>query len=151
MAGVLFYFQNNDIDVFSGRNPIDLDAWRYACKASNIESVRCINETNMSILFDTDVDFKIVNSLESWLDTIIGQTIVLFEPQWSCPADAVSFKQLDHSIIDWYVFGAANGFNIPQLESYELTYCYLPQNGSGALHSIHIASAVLLNRWSALN
>ena len=41
MAGIVFWFENNDRDVFSGRQ-VDLDAWRYAIKAGGLDKARCL-------------------------------------------------------------------------------------------------------------
>lgn len=48
-VGVCFYFEDNDVDVWSGRS-IDLDAWNYAIKAAgDIKDVVIINRTNENL------------------------------------------------------------------------------------------------------
>jgi hypothetical protein len=138
MAGILFYFQDCYTDVFSGTRD-HLDAWRYAVKAGGIDKIRCINTSGMdaSIGFG-DMDFEFVD--EDWIK---DQTnIAILDTEWTCPSGAIPLSELDHSEVDWYVFGAAHGHSIKSGQ-----FVYLPMNGRAALHSLHIASAVLLRRW----
>ena len=110
MAGILFWYQEYDTDVFSGR-PIDLDAWRYAIKAGGIDTVKCINETEDEICIgDADMDFEIVgnnfNDFENWLNN--HSNVALFDTEWTCPEGAIPLSDLNHSEIEWYVFGSAD-------------------------------------------
>ena len=140
MAGILFYFQDYDTDVFSGTRD-DLDAWRYAVKAGGIDKIRCINQTDFDVsLAFTDMDFKVVD--EDWIQD--QSNIAVFDTEWTCPSGAIPLSRLDHSTVDWYVFGSAN-IGAPKVANGQ--YVYIPQNGRGALHSLHAASVVLLRRW----
>lgn len=140
MAGILFYFQDYDTDVFSGTRD-DLDAWRYAVKAGGIDKIRCINESDLDVsLGFTDMDFKVVD--EDWIKS--QSNVVVFDTEWTCPNSAIPLSRLDHSKVEWYVFGSAD-LGAPEVDGAQ--YVYLPQYGKGALHSLHIASAVLLRRW----
>lgn len=146
MAGIVFWFQEYDTDVFSGR-PIDLDAWRYAIKAGNIQEVKCVNETEEPIsIGDTNMDFEIIGSnFEDFTNWISDHSnIAIFDTEWTCPEGAIPLSELNHSDIDWYVFGSAD-LGVPK--NINAQYVYLPISGTGALHSVHIASAVMLRRW----
>ena len=147
MAGVVFWFQSQDRDVFSGR-PIDLDAWRYAIKAGGCNQARCINETAWPLTFEEAFDFEIIGShvddLHDWAKD--KKNVVVFEAEWSCPEGAIPLSEVDHSKVDWYVFG--NGSSAPQGLAGQ--YVYLPQDGIGGLHPVHTASAVMLRRWEEL-
>jgi hypothetical protein len=154
MAGVVFWFETNDKDVWSGR-PIDLDAWRYAIKAGGIDKARCINELGWPLTFDIDFDFEILGNYSSdfltWLaqPERINENIVLFDTEWTCPEGSIPLSELNHQEVDWYVFGASSG--IPTDLPIECQHVYLPQNGTASLHSVHIASAVMLRRWESVN
>lgn len=151
MAGIVFWFENNDRDVFSGRK-VDLDAWRYAVKAGGIEKARCFNATELEVKFDKDFDFEVAGKdnidFLDWVDSHKEENLVFFDTEWSCPESAIPISDLDHSTVDWYIFGAANGFHSDILRDHN--FVYLPINGMGALHSVHIASAVLLRRWETI-
>lgn len=147
MAGIVFWFQSNDKDVWSGR-PYDLDAWRYAAKAGGINQARCINETPWPVFFDGDFDFEIIGSrkddLMEW--TKDKSNMVILETERMCPEGAIPLRELDHSKVEWYIFGQGNAS--PQ--GIDGQYVYLPQDGIGGLHPVHTASAVLLRRWEEL-
>ncbi len=147
MAGVVFWFQSQDKDVFSCR-PIDLDAWRYAIKSGGINQARCFNETPLPLFFDQDFDFEIAGSnLDDFRDWAKDKSnLIILQCEWSCPESAIPLSEVDHSKVDWYVFGRGSGLpnNLPG------QYVYLPQDGLGGLHPVHTASAVLLRRWEEL-
>jgi hypothetical protein len=147
MAGIVFWFQSQDRDVFSSR-PIDLDAWRYAAKAGGIDQARCINETPWPIFFDGDFDFEIIGSRrDDFMEWSKDKTnMVILETERQCPEGAIPLRELDHSKVEWYIFG--NGNASPQ--GVDGQYVYLPQDGIGGLHPVHTASAVLLRRWEEL-
>lgn len=146
-AGIVFWFQGDDKDVFSSR-PIDLDAWRYAIKAGGCNKARCINETDEKLKFDSCFDFNIIGSnqqdLVVWLED--KENVIFFQCEWSCSEDAIPFSEVDHTKVDWYVFGSASG--VPK--NLNGQYVYMPQAGMGAMHSVHAASAVMLRRWEEL-
>lgn len=150
MAGILFYFENFDKDVFSSRNPIDLDAWRYAMKAAGLNTIHCINTSSMfsneQLSAGGDMNLQFWDTFEDWYSAHENDNMAIIETQWSCPETAIPLSHLDHSSIDWYVFGASNGnpTGLPK------QYVYIPQAGMGALHSVHIASIVLTRRYEEL-
>lgn len=151
MAGIVFWFEDNDRDVFSGRR-VDLDAWRYAVKAGGIEKVRCFNSTELEVSFDLGFDFEIAGRDDTdyleWVDQHRDENLVFFDTEWSCPDFAIPFAEVNHKDVDWYIFGRAAG--LPGVPDDRFIYTYLPINGSAALHSLHIASAVLLRRWEIM-
>ncbi len=143
MAGILFYFQDYDVDVFSGKRD-DLDAWRYAANAGGIDKIRCVNESEFDVsLGFTDMDFDVVD--EGWISN--QSNVAVLDTEWTCPDGAIPLSELDHSSVDWYVFGAADR-GVPQ--GLDAQYVYVPQFGNGALHSLHIAPVVLLRRWESI-
>ena len=151
MAGIVFWFELNDTDVFSGR-PVDLDAWRYAIKAGGIDKAVCFNESELELFFDAGFDFTIgggsVEEYELWIGNHKDLNLVFIETERSCPPGAISISSLDHNNVDYYIFGRSNG--VPR-NNLGKQYVFLPQNGVAYLHSVHIASAVLLRRWEELN
>lgn len=146
-AGIAFWFQSDDRDVFSSR-PIDLDAWRYAAKAGGCTKARCINETDESLCFGGDFDFEIIGDkeqdLRSWLED--KENVVIFQCEWSCPENAKPLSIIHHPEVEWYVFG--HGANTPK--NLNGQYVYMPQADKGGLHPVHAASAVMLRRWEEL-
>jgi len=144
MAGIVFYFQEWDKDVWSGR-AVDLDAWRYAARAGGVEELRCINETD--VVFPDWLNFECINNLTDWAEEHRNEKLVVVDTEWTCPEGAIPLSELNHSEVDWYIFGSTNP--LPKLDWCQ--YVYLPQYGTGALHSVHIASAVMLRRWEELN
>lgn len=140
MAGICFYFERYDIDVWSGRD-IDLDAWNYACKAAgDIDKAVVINRTSKKLKsFDTSMEFEVVDELPH----LPGRVVYVCCP-WDDVDNRVSLWNFEHNV-DWYVFGPANGWR-KKIDS----GIYVPQNGLAALHSTHIASTVLLHRYKTL-
>lgn len=137
MTGIVFHFENPDVDVWSGK---DLDAWNYACKiAGDIDKMIVINKTLMDVKTpDVTMDFQVVNELPE----LTGNVCYL-----CCPWDPIPVKKpiadYNHQTMDWYVFGPAAGWHAGQLEK----GCFLPQAGQGAAHSVHIATAVMFYRY----
>lgn len=143
MAGIVFYFENNDTDVWSGRH-IDFDAWNYACKiAGDIDSMIVINRTQLELQSpDVTMNFQTVSEMPE----LEGNLCYL-----ACPWDAAPIHkpitEFDHQNIDWYIFGPASGWHPGDIE----VGCVLPQAGRGACHSVHVATAVMFYRyWDSL-
>ena len=113
MSGICFFFEQNDIDVWSGRS-IDLDAWNYAMKAAgDITKLIVINRTDTVIVSpDADLELFEVHQEFPALDGRVVRCV--------CPWD----KTVDPSVS-----------------------LYVPQAGKGSLHSVHIASVVMLHRF----
>jgi len=139
MAGVVFFFEEQDVDVFSGRQ-LALSAWNYAIKAAgDIDKVIVVNRTTQKIgSFDSSLSFTVVDELP----VLAGRLAYIV-----CPWDNVKTKtplwDFDHEV-DWYIFGPAAGWRKypPLLEGITV-----PMAGKGALHAVHIASTVMLHRF----
>ena len=140
MAGIVFYFEDNNVDVFSGRRE-DLDAWNYACKfAGDIDKVVIINESSGETTpFDVSLDTQIVAEMPK----LEGSSVQLIPPG-SATEIGQSLWDFDHKI-DWYVFGPARGM------APEGDHIYIPQAGVGHMHSVHIASVVLAHRHAVVS
>jgi len=142
MAGICFYFENNDIDVWSGRL-IDLDAWNYACKMNpDITKAVIINQTNIDLhSFDADMDITIVSEpipLE-------GNIVQLICP-WEQP-NSISLWDYHHNV-DWYCYGPGAGWTDNYFAN---DYVYIPQNSRVACHSIHIHTVTMAHRYKTLH
>ena len=141
MPGIVFYFEENDKDVWSGRD-IDLEAWASACQAAgDITKVIIINQTNTKLrTFDPDKNFKITDKLPDNLEGHITYVI--------CPWDKAQNKQslwdFDHQT-DWYIFGPSVGWCNHPIQNG--IYIPVPDNKRIALHATHIASVVLMHRF----
>lgn len=143
MAGIVFFYEENDIDIFSGRR-LDLSAWNYAIKAAgDIDKVIIVNKTNQTINnFDSSLAvFNVVNEIPA----LEGKIIHLVCP-WNKTEKIVPLWNFDHKV-DWYIFGPAQGWHSEINIPLGLT---IPMTGSAALHSVHIASVVMLHRYGVL-
>lgn len=139
MAGLCFFFEAEDVDVWSGKN---LDAWNYAAKAAgDIDRMLVINRTDQTLLSpDADLaSFEVVAELPA-----LERAVYLIGPRED-NSEAINLWKFNHDI-DWYVFGPAMGWTKPMVPG-----VYVPQNGVGALHSVHIASVVMLHRYFVRN
>lgn len=138
MAGICFYFEDNDADVYSGRK-IDLDAWNYACKvAGDVDQMIVINRTASELTTpDSDMDFQVVTELPELENSI----------KVCCEWDRIDSTPLwnfDHQV-DWYVFGPSEGWTETGGSG-----IHIPVNGKVALHAVHAASVVLTHRYGTL-
>ena len=136
MAGICFYYEDVDVDVWSGK---DLDAWNYACKvAGDITKMIVVNGTDQIVVSpDSELDFEVVEELPE-----LGKAAYIVCP-WESPS--LSLWDFEHDV-DWYVFGPASGWNAPLEES----RVSIPQSGRGAVHSAHIATVVMFHRYWTL-
>ena len=137
MVGIVFYFENPDVDVWSGKN---LDAWNYACKvAGDVTDMIVVNKTLADIKTpDAELNFQVVSELPE----LTGNVCYLACP-WNIISKLAPLQECNHQTTDWYVFGPADGWGADQLE----TGYFLPQAGHGACHSVHIATAVMFHRY----
>lgn len=139
MTGICFFFEPSDVDVWSGKN---LDAWNYAIKAAgDIDKMIVINKTDQTIKSpDKTLDFQVVDKIP-----ILPNAYILTTP-WDLENQSISLWDCDHQC-DWYIFGPASGWQgvLPSMDG-EINVS-IPQSGLGALHSVHIASAVMLHRY----
>jgi len=132
MAGICFYFEDNDSDVYSGRD-IDLDAWNYACKAAgDIDRMIVVNRTdNVLTTPDSDMRFEVVTELPDLPNAVrVCTPWKGGEPLWT----------FDHEV-DWYVFGPSEGW--PDVSK----GVHIPLAGKAALHAVHAATVVLTHRY----
>jgi hypothetical protein len=143
MAGIVFFFEENDIDIFSGRD-LDLSAWNYAIKAAgDVNKVIVINRTSQQLTsFDSDLLlFEVVSEIP-----VLTGTVVHVVTPWDPAVTKTSLWSFDHNV-DWYIFGPGNGWHISDnIEN----GVYVPMSGRGALHSVHIASVVMLHRYEVI-
>lgn len=139
MAGIVFYFEDNERDVWSGRR-VDLDAWNYATKvAGDIERAIIINKSREPVQpFDRNIDTQIVDVRPE----LQGRVVELVCP-WRSKPDTLRLWDFDHAV-DWYVFGPAAGH-----DATGLSVC-VPQAGIGAMHAVHVASVVMAHRYSVI-
>lgn len=139
MAGIVFYFENYDRDVWSGRK-IDLDAWNYNCKVAGIDKVIIVNNSVYDVSsFDKGMDVQIVKELPEFK----GHVTQLVCPWENTPSDKINLWDFDHET-DWYVFGPADGWVGNHFAD---SYVTVPQNGIGAHHGVFIASVVMFHRF----
>jgi len=140
MAGICFFYEDSDVDVWSGHN---LDAWNYAIKASGgINKIIVVNKTDQVLNTpDGNLDFQVVSELP-----ILEDAIYLVCP-WEANESSISLWDYDHSA-DWYIFGPARGWVSEPREKAQTIH--IPQSGIGALHSVHIASVVMMHRYKVL-
>lgn len=148
MVGVCFFFESNDVDVYSGRR-IDLDAWHYAClAAADVERVLIVNRTEEKLTWpDERVICQVLPA-----PTKLGGKVARLMPQWRTGDAAVSLWGFDHDV-DWYLFGGAHGFQEPRGFGNPDRHqeVFIPQQGRAPLHSVHVASAVLLHRYGVMS
>ena len=137
MAGLCFFFEPNDVDVYSGRR-IDLDAWNYAAKmAGDVDRIVVVNRTDMELQTpDASVDFRV----EETVPYLAGKVARVCCP-WDTMPDGCPLWKYDHAA-DWYVFGPASGWDVPVHNG----VC-VPQAGNAAPHSAHIATTVMAHRY----
>ena len=134
-----FFFEDSDKDIYSGRL-IDLDAYRYACKAFGVNHMAVINLSTEEISMNDDgILLEQYSSFEEFKNSHKDSKMLLTEVPWACPAGAyILNKELPE--FDWIVIGPSTGW-IPHPQDVE--WLLVPQNGKGALHSQHIATLIL--------
>lgn len=146
MAGLIFYYEDSGIDVWSGKKN---DAWNYALKASggftNVIIINLSSATPESI--NKEFSLNIVTSLNDALALTTGSLCQIVCP-WDLESESkTSLWNYDHSA-DWYIFGPAGGWANNSIEG--SSKVYIPQEGLGSLHSVHAASIVLLHRYKVI-
>jgi hypothetical protein len=141
MAGIVFYFEEYDTDVWSGRD-IDMDAWKYNSKIADIDKVYIINRTDETIKwFDYTMDIQIVDEMPK-LEGHVTQLVVPSEVV-KYNKESVSLWDFDHKT-DWYVFGPANGWGGDHFGD---TLLSIPHNNNVHHHSVFVASTVMYHRY----
>jgi hypothetical protein len=146
MVGICFYYENSDKDVWSGRK---LDAWNYACQAAgDIHKIVVINLSDHEPECPgRQYDFQVVQSSAQAEELMRGHVTQVVCPWNFDRKDVYDLWSYDH-ITDWYAFGPADGWRGHVIEGGSKVT--IPMFGSGALHSVHIASAVLMHRYGVL-
>lgn len=144
MAGIVFYFENFDRDVWSGRE-IDLDAWNYNCKIGEIDKAIIINKSIYNINpFDADMDIQIVSEMP----ILSGHVTQLVTPE-EISVNEVGVKLLDFNHqTDWYVIGPSDGWLGNHFGDTLLT---IPQGGIGYHHSVFVGATLMYHRYNVLN
>lgn len=139
MVGIVFYFEPNDVDVYSGRR-IDLDAWCYAAKAAgDVDEMIVVNRSGVELRLN---DFEVVDEMPR-LDGRVAHVCCPWERH---RADvSIPLWSFDH-LVDWYSFGPATGWkNTSEIMKLGV---YIPTASTVALHSAHAATVVLSHRYS---
>lgn len=157
MAGLIFFYESQQVDILSGRREETLDLWNYAAKiGGGIDKMIAINLTPDLIRSpDRSIDFleiNYVNAIDAGghINEIDGDKAIFILP-WDAPQFSIVEPMIEHAHNrDWYVFGPAAGWNSvhpkPAGEA-----VYIPQNGLGATHSIMAATAVMFDRYQKLS
>ena len=130
MAGLCFYFEAEDIDVWSGKN---LDAWNYAAKAAgDIDKLIVINRTDQKLVSpDAAMEFRVVDKLPE-----LQNAVYCVGPQEKS-LGWISLWDFDHDV-DWYCFGPAQGWNPPDPQ------LHIPV--PIGFHSVHAATVIMAHR-----
>lgn len=140
MAGIVFYFENNDRDVWSGRR-IDLDAWNYNCKIGNIDKAIIVNLTSQELItFDGNMDVTFVNELPS----LIGHVTQLVTPIET--TGTTPLWDFNHET-DWYILGPSSGWGGNYFADTLLT---IPQQSPVYHHSVFVATTLMFHRHKTL-
>jgi len=154
VPGLAIHFERNDIDVWSGRQ-IDLDAYRYACKAFGFDKLVVINLTGEKITVgDSAFDWREFKSVEEFLETTTDRVLWFDLPHRIPPGctPRIIGKQPHPKAECWYMFGPAAGWAPAPTKGDDKQWATMPQLGSGALHGTHVASIVMFDafRWRGL-
>jgi len=152
MAGICFFFEDNDIDMYSGR-VIDLEAWNYATQAGG-EDMKDMLVLNCTGVFGDYQDIRTPNkrfNFESRKHSgrdphpeLKGRVAYFM-----IPTDKRVQKSLwdfDHEV-DWYCFGPAHSDHFqPEKEDVCITIPLPVQ-----LHAVHTANIVMAHRYHVRN
>lgn len=140
MVGLCFFFEPNDVDVWSGRE-IDLDAWNYAAKAAgDIDRVIVINRSGAKLRFDSDISFETTEAFPQ-----LEGRIAFFHAPSETSSSGISLWTFDHAV-DWYAFGPAAGWT--RKTGIEV---FVPTANGIPFHAIHAASIVMAHRYRVVS
>jgi hypothetical protein len=141
MAGVAFFFEEFDTDVYSGRLGF-LDAWNYAfLAAGDITDVVIINRTDLVPILPVNYRIQIVSSEEEFLALASGDRIT-YIGAYNEFEETTSLWDFDHKT-DWYFFGHAHGHKAP-------TGVTIPTARNTVFHSVHAATVVMTHRYEVM-
>jgi len=144
-AGVCFYFEDHDVDVYSGRR-IDLDAWNYAAQAGgpDVRNLLVLNRTDKKLTTpNAHMRLEVLDGNKPFpnLDGSAAYFIPPSDDRWQ-----TTLWDFDHNV-DWYCFGPAMEFEFePRKNDIIVT---IPMDVQ--LHAVHAASVVMAHRYAVLN
>lgn len=147
MAGICFYFEDYDLDVYSGRN-IDLDSWNYAIQAggSDMKDMLVLNQTDQKIRTpNKQINFKTCLHSERTPHPKLEGRVAYFV----VPTDTRvqnTLWEFDHEV-DWYCFGPGQRDNFSPKKGDVFVTVPMPVQ----LHAVHIASVVMAHRFHVRN
>lgn len=141
MPGLVFHFENPDVDVYSGRD-IDLDAWGYAAKIpGDITDMKVVNlSTHVFGPLDQSFTWEIVTDINQL--TLTGTKTYMIMPGEH--AQETNLFSFDH-MTDWYIFGPAAGWG-----GVHPGVCVPQHNPAIALHAVHACSNVMFHRYQII-
>jgi hypothetical protein len=146
MAGIIFYYEEPDVDVWSGKN---LDAWNYALQiAGDFTNIIIINKTDQILQTPNGAfNFQVINDIS---ELNVEGTVCRLACPWE-DLEMTSLWDFNHNT-DWYIIGPASGWNqvAPEHKNFDMNVC-LPQNGKFATHSVHVFTVVAFDRYNKLN
>ena len=140
MGTLVIHFEDNDMDVWSGRK-LDIDMWKTSCFNWGIEELRIVDlRTDKSWQpQEPMLNLKWYGSLNQALEGL--ENLVYIDIHGN-----ESLWEFTHSEDMVYVIGASYGF----LETPVGTRVVIPQIGNDEMHSTHIAAMVLAHRYGNL-
>lgn len=141
MAGVAFFLEDYDVDVYSGRLE-SLDAWNYAIGAAgDITDVVIINRTTIDPVFNLRYNIHIVPTEEAFIALSSGDRVT-YVGAYNEFEDTKSLWDFDHET-DWYFFGEASGHEAP-------AGITIPTADNMVFHSVHAATVVMAHRHQVM-
>jgi len=141
MVGVCFFYEDPDVDVFSGR-PEMLHAWNYALKsAGDVTRVAIINKTGDHITFNRAFDYTVYDNIDDFYMTADGTLMhVGAANEFDVSMSLWSYEHGD----DWLVFGPSNG------HSKRPTGLTIPTANNTVFHAVHAATVVMTHRYEVV-
>ena len=159
MVGVIFYFEENDKDFYSGRGVADFDIWRMSLKAFGANAMIIIDNTAKKSADDykhanQEIVIETHKTLDEALKANSKEKNIYLETKWTLPegTNASDLKDFDHpkdNVI--YILGQASGFREEDLKVEKKTVVYVPQVGKGAMWPVCVMSIVLYDRARKLD
>ena len=146
MTGFCFYFEDNNVDVYSGRL-LDFDMWNLALKTTgDLTKIALVNESGVMITNPDEERFTFTTPGRLFRP---ANAAVLVTPWEADRRTAVELWDFNH-LVDWYLFGPAQGWagDIPPGQQIYIPQANLDQRA--ALHSVHIATVVAMHRFHVI-
>ncbi len=141
MVGVCFYYEDPDVEVFSGR-PEMLHAWNHALLAAgDVTRVAIINLLGKHVTFNKAFDCTVYNTIDEFYENADGTLMhVGAANEFDVPMSLWNYTHTD----DWLVFGPAHGH--PKSAA-GLT---IPTHNDTVFHAVHAATVVMCHRFEVL-